>query len=387
MLAAAPHRGAERIEVEQFDHAVIGAANGSERRDTWLAAEGGAGVVFSGTLDNRLELNAELVSHGSHVAGDTPADTLLVAHEAWGERAFERLRGVFAGAVVQEAGLTLFRDQVGFGTLLFREAGDSVWAASEGKQVVAGAGIQRRPDDESLEAIFYGRLDERRTALRGVERLDRGSIARFTPGRPRTVRRYWDPDDLLETSRLGPVEASEGLLAALDVAVGRALTGCDVVSLSGGIDSPAIAALAAPRSAGNGRGGLGALSAVYPEHPSVDESYYVELIADRLGLPLNTYIPSTRPLDGVDHWVALLDGPVDTMSIPEVAEGYRLARELGYQNVLSGELAEYVLTIRSHLPGHLALHGRWSALAAWARAQRSRGHSRRAGLRRLLPSI
>ena len=183
MLAAAPHRGAERIEVEQLDHAVIGAANRAEGRDTSLATAGQTGAVISGTLDNRLELNAELASHGAPVGGDTPADTLLVAHQAWGESAFERLRGVFAGAVVQEAGLTLFRDQVGFGTLLFREAGESVWAASEGKQVVAGAGIRRRPDDESLEAIFYGRLDERRTALRGVERLDRGSIARFIPGK------------------------------------------------------------------------------------------------------------------------------------------------------------------------------------------------------------
>ncbi len=387
MLAAAPHRGAERIEVEQLDHAVIGAANRAEGRDTSLATAGQTGAVISGTLDNRLELNAELASHGAPVGGDTPADTLLVAHQAWGESAFERLRGVFAGAVVQEAGLTLFRDQVGFGTLLFREAGESVWAASEGKQVVAGAGIRRRPDDESLEAIFYGRLDERRTALRGVERLDRGSTARFIPGSARAVRRYWDPDDLLETNRLGPDEASEGLLAALDVAVGRALTGHDVVSLSGGIDSPAIAALAAPRSVGNGNVVLGALTAVYPEHPSVDESYYVELIAERLGLQLHTYVPNTGPLDDLDQWVALLDGPVDTMSVPEVAEGYRLARELGYQNVLSGELAEYVLTIRSHLPGHLALNGRWSALADWARDQRSQGQARRAVLRRLLPSI
>jgi asparagine synthase (glutamine-hydrolysing) len=98
-------------------------------------------------------------------------------------------------------------------------------------------------------------------------------------------------------------------------------------------------------------------------------------------------VPETRPLDDLAHWVDLLDGPVDTMSVPEVAEGYRLARELGYDNMLSGELAEYVLTIQSHLPGHLALHGRWSALAEWARLQRSRGRSRRAVLRRLLPSL
>lgn len=386
MLAAAPHRGADEAQVAELEHAALGTAN-SERRDSWLAVADRTGVVFSGTLDNRSELDAELGRQGGSVGGETPADTVLAAYRAWGENAFERLRGVFAGGVAESAGLTLFRDQVGFGTLLFRQAGDSVWAASEGKQVVAGAGIPRRPDDESLEAIFYGRLDERHTALRGVERLDRGSIARFASGGTLSVRRYWNPDHLLETNRLTPDEASEGLLASLSTAVERALTGNDVVSLSGGIDSPAIAALAAARYDLNGKGPLGALTSIYPDHPSVDESYYVELIADRLDLRLHTYVPETRPLDDLAHWVDLLDGPVDTMSVPEVAEGYRLARELGYDNMLSGELAEYVLTIQSHLPGHLALHGRWSALAEWARTQRSRGRSRRAILRRLLPSL
>jgi asparagine synthase (glutamine-hydrolysing) len=387
MLVAAPHRGTEQVEVEELGRVAIGVANAGDRKDSWLAVAGESGVAFSGTLDNRPELNAELSGLGALVGGDTPADTLLAAWSAWGEAVFERLRGVFAGAVVRGPELTLYRDHLGFGTLLFRQDGDSVWAASEAKQVVAGAGIQRRADHDALEDIFYGRLDEKRTALSGVERLYRASTARFGQGRPRAVRRYWNPDHLLETNPLGPAEASEGLLAALDLAVKRALTGNDVVQLSGGIDSPAIAALAASHCAGNGSASLAALTAVYPEHASVDESHYVQLIADQLGLRLHTYVPNASPLDDVEHWVDLLDGPVDTISIPEVAEGYRLARELGYGNVLSGELAEYVLTVESHLPGHLALHARWSALADWARAQRSRGRSHRDVLRRLLPSI
>jgi len=387
MLVTAPHRGAEEIDLKELGHAAIGVGNALGRQDSWLAVAGDNGVAFSGTLDNRLELNAELMSLGVPVGGDTPADTVLAARTAWGEGVFDRLRGVFAGAAVRGAELTLFRDHLGFGTLLLHQDGDSVWAASEAKQVIAGAGIQRQADHDSLADIFFGRLDERRTALRGVERLDRGAVARFVPGETRTLRRYWNPDQLLETNPLGPAEASEGLLAALDLAVERALTGNDVIQLSGGIDSPAIAALAASRYAGNGRVGPAALTAVYPDHPSVDESNYVEVIAKRLGLRLHTYVPSTRPLDDVAHWVDLLDGPVDTMSIPEVAEGYRLARELGYRNVLSGELAEYVLTVDMHLAGHLALHGRWSALSDWVHAQTSRGRSRRDVLRRLLPSI
>jgi asparagine synthetase B (glutamine-hydrolysing) len=130
-----------------------------------------------------------------------------------------------------------------------------------------------------------------------------------------------------------------------------------------------------------------ALSSVYPDLPSVDESRYIELVAERLGLSLHTYRPSARPLDDLQHWVDVLDGPVDTMSIPELAESYRRAHDLGVDTVLSGEMAEWVFTFGQHLIGHLVLHGRVRASLAWLRDQRGRGASWQRIVRRAGPSL
>jgi hypothetical protein len=114
---------------------------------------------------------------------------------------------------------------------------------------------------------------------------------------------------------------------------------------------------------------------VFPQFPSVDESRYIKLASDYLGLELHTYVPEARSLDDVEHWVRILDAPVDTLSIPETAEGLMQARRLGARTVLSGELFEYAATIRHFALAHLIFQGRWRAAARRVREQRRRGWS------------
>ena len=385
MLAAAPHRGRD-AELAVCGNAVLGVAVDPDVPDSSLARDDADAAAFSGVLDNEQELRAQLRAAGPVAEG--AAAVVLAAVRAWGDAAAaDRLRGAFGAAIVRGDELVLLRDHVGLATLFQHADGERVVAATEAKQVVRGAGIPHRADLEALADIFFGRLGERRTALVGVERVPRASLARAAAGLELTVERYWRPERLVETSSLGPAEASERMLELLRRAVVRSVTGNDVVSLSGGIDSTTIAALAAPEHLVRGARPLPALTAVYPEHPSVDERAYVELVTEALELPLHTYVPTSRPLDDLEHWVDVTDGPVDTLSIPEVAESYRRARELGARSILSGELAEYVLTVTSHFAGHLALHGRWAALARWARGLRARGRTRREVLRRIAPSL
>ena len=93
------------------------------------------------------------------------------------------------------------------------------------------------------------------------------------------------------------------------------VTGRDALGLSGGIDSPTIAAFAAPRHLEVSGRPLQAVSAVFPHLPAVDEREYIEQVTERLDLPLDAYVPRARPLDDVERWVDLLDGPIDSMSI------------------------------------------------------------------------
>ena len=385
MLAAAPHRGTGHETLAHGD-VLLGVATRPDHADAWLAGGDGLSVALAGSLDNEDELRT-LAAERAAPADVNPATLVLTAFRMWGEDAPGRLRGRFAAAVTDGSTVWCFRDHLGFRTLFYREQEGLFVAASEGKQVVAGAGIARRADRAAVEDIFFGRLEESRTALAGVSRLPKGSLARVRADEPARIRRYWDPSALLETARFTDDEVSECLVELLERVVRRTVTGADAISLSGGIDSPTVAALAAARHLELSGRPLVALTAVYPEQPSVDERRYVELVSEHLGIPLETYVPSTRPLDDVEHWVDLLDGPVDTLPLPEVAENYRIARGLGAHTVLTGELAEFVFTIRQHLPGHLLLHGRLAPFLRWVHEQRGRGRSLPSVGRQLAPSL
>jgi asparagine synthase (glutamine-hydrolysing) len=380
-LRAAPHRG-DQLEIDVRDGIGLGISNAPGLVDAWAASRDGKTVILTGSLDNLAELDTEVGR-----AEQGPAETVLAAFETWGAEAPGRLRGVFAGAWTDGREVVVFRDQLGLAPLFHREAPEGFVAATEAKQVAAGAGLAREPDTGSVEAMFFGRFDARRTMVRGVDRFPRASTATLAAGRPAGFRRYWDPEPLLETARIDLPEARARLAELVELAVVRSLTGSDAISLSGGIDSPTIAAFAAPTTKELTGKPLLAVSSVYPDDPGVDESRWIELVSDYLELRLHAYTPSSRPLDDVEHWVDVLDGPVDTMSIPELAENYLLARELGARNVLTGEMAEWVFTFGQHLIGHFVLHGRLRASLGWVRDQRARGASWTRVVKRAGPSL
>jgi asparagine synthase (glutamine-hydrolysing) len=370
MLQAAPHRGPE-LAVRVCGQAALGVSNDPEFRDAWIAEDDSAVAVFAGTLDNREELAAELRRDGVELGRADPAVVVLAGFRAWGDRLAERLRGAFTGGISDGSTLRCFRDHIGFRSLFFRDESRGVFVATEAKQIVAGAGVTREPDLEGLENLFWG--GGPKNALRGIERFPRGSRGTLHSDGSWSVTGYWDPAGLLETARLTVDDACDRLLELFDQAIGRTVTGTDAIWLSGGIDSPTVAAFAAPRHLELAGRPLRAVSAVFPHLPSVDERHYIELVSDYLKLELHTYVPQARSLDDIEFWVRILDAPVDTLSIPETAEGLLQARRSGARTVLSGELFEYAATARQFAVAHLILHGRWRAAARRVREQRKRG--------------
>jgi hypothetical protein len=117
--------------------------------------------------------------------------------------------------------------------------------------------------------------------------------------------------------------------------------------------------------------------------PAVDESRYIQLISDDLGMELHTYRPRSRAWDDMTEWCALFDGPVPTVTLPEMREYYTNARRLENRNVLRGDIAEFVFDLRWHVVGHLVTHGRWKPLIELLKTLRSQG----AGRRRLLRDV
>jgi asparagine synthase (glutamine-hydrolysing) len=379
MLAAAPHRG-DNSRVQSVGRVALGVVGGAD-----IAAADGLLVAFTGVLDNAADVADALAREGRPFDGGPPGALVAAACAVWSAPAVApRLRGAYAVVATDGVRVWAFRDHLGAGGLFYGEVEGALVLGSEAKQVAAAA-PRTEPDVAALETVFYGLVDdETPCVLAGVHRLPRATVLSAAPAR---IERYWHPERLIETARLDVDEAVEAFRGLLTQAVTRCLRGADAISLSGGIDSPTIAAVAGPEHRARFGRPLGAVSAVFPDHPRVDERPYIEAVSDAFGIELHTHVPTARPLDDLERWVRVLDAPVATLSIPEVNEHYTRAEALGYRTLLSGDVGEFLYDVRQHLAGHLLWHGRWGALARLLAAQHRDGHRWVNMLRPLLHAV
>jgi asparagine synthase (glutamine-hydrolysing) len=374
MSAAAPHRG-DRAETIVHGRASLSCVNSPDLPDATVGCVGGVAVAFVGTIDNAEDLAQDLERRGNPARDTTPPALLAAGYRAYGEELAGRLRGVFAGAVTDGERLYCFRDHVGYRPLFYRFDDEGFFAATEAKQVVAGAGIPTEPDLDVVDRIFFHNVDdEMPCAIRGVRRLPKAT-AITTDRESMHLRRYWHPELLLETANLSSEELQGRFDQLMDQASARALTGQDVLSLSGGIDSPAVAAFAAPRHLERFGRPLHAMTVAYPKYPTVDERRYVEPLAKHLGMPLHTYEQEVNPLADIDQWVRLTDTPFRGGALAQYAEDYRRARSLGFRNVVTGEHAEFVFAMQWFLMDHYLTHGRWGSARRELSARRAKGNS------------
>jgi asparagine synthetase B (glutamine-hydrolysing) len=186
--------------------------------------------------------------------------------------------------------------------------------------------------------------------------------------------RYWHPEDILERRPVPDDELFERFDALMSQAVRRCLAGRDVVSLSGGLDSPAVAAYAAPAHVERFGQPLKALSYFFPDHPSVDESSYIRAVVKELGIKLHSYAPQCRAsTDRLAEWMALVDGPIPVMALSENEEHLRVAKSLGFRNVLTGEMAEFVFDLDYDVLAYLVARRRLRSAVRYVRSMASLG--------------
>jgi asparagine synthase (glutamine-hydrolysing) len=379
MAAAAPHRGTG-VQTLVHGRCALACSSNAAMPDAVLGAAYDLAVAFVGSLDNPAELTRDLRRCSNAPIFDTGDDidlpTLLAAGFRFHGRDLPaRLRGVFAGAISDGERVFCFRDHIGYRPLFFRSEDRGFYAATEAKQVVAGARIRREPDLDVVDRIFFQDVDDDTpSALVGVRRLPKSTAVEADRDGVR-LRRYWHPEALLETAVYATDELSDRFATLMDQAVSRCLTGSDVVSLSGGIDSPAVAAFAAPRHLELGGRPLHAFSVVYPKYQAVDESRYVAPLAEYLGLPLHTYEQTANPIDGLARWVDLADTPYPGAALAQYEEDYQRARSLGFRTVLTGEHAEFVFGMQWYTLEHYLTHGRFGAARRELSERRSRGRS------------
>ncbi|MDC7712187.1 asparagine synthase (glutamine-hydrolyzing) [Vogesella indigofera] len=234
--------------------AILDLAGGQQ--PMWTA-DGALGVVFNGEIYNYRELRTELEQAG-HVFLTDHSDTevLLHGYREWGEALTGRLNGMWAFALYDRRQARLFcsRDRFGKKPFYYTLQQGSFVFASELTALLCHPSVTATVSRPAIRKyIAYGYLPAPNTPYHAIHKLPAGcSLVFALDSGSLHLSRYWS--FVLEPAEARPAgiekQWQEELLEKLDKAVACRLV-ADVplgVFLSGGIDSSAVAALAARHS-------------------------------------------------------------------------------------------------------------------------------------------
>ena len=219
------------------------------------SADGRYVISYNGEIYNYLALRRELEAGGSRFRTQSDTEVLLRLFARDGAAMLGRLRGMFALAIWDAVARRLFlaRDPFGIKPLYYADDGQCVRFASQVRALLAGRAIDDTPDPAGRAGfLLWGHVPEPFTLYRGISALPAGSWLTVDAHGSRTPQRFFD--------LAGEFRRAEEQAAGVDGAAGLERIGdaladsvaqhmvADVpvgVFLSAGIDSSAIAALAA----------------------------------------------------------------------------------------------------------------------------------------------
>jgi asparagine synthase (glutamine-hydrolysing) len=301
-------------------------------------------LIFNGEIFNYVELRDELTSRGHRFrsAGDT--EVLLRAYQEWGRECLPRLNGMWAFLIHDRRRGVLFgaRDRFGVKPLYRYRRGSHLLFASEIKAIRASGAYTVAVDwERAANFLHHGRLDDGSgTFYAGITQVPAGTAFEVDAEGHISDWRYWSLDDLPAQDIGDPVEVfrelfedSVRLRMRSDVPVG--------VSLSGGLDSSAIACAAARLSrpvAEAARKPLIAFSYMTPEY---DETGYIDEILKETGAHLHRLETTPSLLwERLPEMLWYQDEPVHSLTAVVGYELMRLTASHGVRVVLNGQGAD-----------------------------------------------
>ncbi len=294
-------------------------------------------LVANGEIYNHSELRGRLEARGHRFTTGSDCEAVLHAYAEYGTDCVNHLRGMFAFALWDDdrRRLVLARDAMGEKPLYLYEREGRLLFASEMKALLRSGEVPFELDPEAIDLYFhYQYVPEPKTALKGVRKLDAAHllVVNVDPWRVEESC-YWRMEDAPALEGDAPALIREQLET-----VGELITRADVpvgVALSGGLDSSAVAAVAAHRRPG----ALHAFSVGYAGRPEgLDERDEAHALARHLRLPFHEVEVETEEV--VEFFPELnyrRDDPVADYSGHSYYAVMRKAREEGVPVMLQGQ--------------------------------------------------
>lgn len=285
-------------------------------------------IVFNGELYNFREIRTELEQRGRTFRSTGDAEVALVAIAEWGTDALARFNGMFALACYDatEQNLLLARDHAGIKPMWYARTARGVVFASQYNQIIQHPWCRAAEIDHSHLGLYLrlGFVPAPFGLHAGTGQLEAGQWLRIArDGRVTTGYHFTLPQRGSSTLRGG--DALDAFERAFANAVKRQMIS-DVpigVFLSGGIDSPLVAAEA--RNAATGT--LRAFS-IGVEDPTMDESADASRYASELGVePIVQTFTAADALAMIDAATEACTEPTADYSIFPTLMVSRLARQ------------------------------------------------------------
>jgi asparagine synthase (glutamine-hydrolysing) len=213
------------------------------------SADGRFVVAFNGEIYNFHALRSDLKALGTRFRSRSDTEVLLEGWARHGPDFIHRCRGMFAFAVwdSRDRELWLVRDRLGVKPLYYTTGPRGLAFASEVRALVAAGAVPPRISPDGIECFLAcGAVHDPLTAVRDVASLPSGSFLRWRQGQI-TQDTYWQLPEHHVDAPVKRARAVAEVRALLEESVALRLVS-DVpvaVLLSSGIDSSAVAALAA----------------------------------------------------------------------------------------------------------------------------------------------
>ncbi len=333
-------------------------------------------------LDAQDELRAALRAAGSPLRGDECDDLLVLrAYDAWGDGAVDHLLGDYSFALWDSDTHTLLcaRDGLGMRPLFFAHVDGTFVCSNVLLAVRAHPQVSAALYEPAVVSFLqHGfNVDPRRTTFAQIRRVP--SAQQFSVSAERGIhgeREHWtfpNPAPLRYADARDYVEHFRALLG--DVVRDRLRLPRVGIQLSGGLDSPSLAATAR-RVAPEVR--LDGFTIDYSSRMADDEARLASLVAHQLGMRHQVHNGWSPPLEYVDDASLRFPEPLDALDFAEVRrEAARLAAVSSV--VINGEDGDALFAP----PGLLTMARAWgwgSVLGSTVRYAASYGRVPHTGL-------
>lgn len=206
-------------------------------------------IICNGQIYNYIELKPELADESFVTKGDI--EVALHLYRTMGAGFLQKLNGMYAGAIYDPVRkkILLFRDRFGIKPLYYTEWDNTFVFSSEIKPLLHGSRLPVKLNESRISTFFtYRYTPGEETMFSGVKRLPPGSYLEYDINTGKySIDRYWEYQLNNIDQDISLEDAAEQFNYLLEDAVRiRLRSDVEVGSLvSGGIDSSAVASLAA----------------------------------------------------------------------------------------------------------------------------------------------